>query len=261
VAEIHIETILYALTGGFIPVIIWLIFWLREDRARPEPLRRIILVFLAGALAVFAAYFLERLWCHNPWLANACLNIGNSQDHLIIGAPEKIILIIWSGIEELLKLFAAYLIVFNHPDFDEPVDAMIYLITAALGFAALENAFFLFDILSQSTSGHGVSFLFAGNLNLRFLGANITHIVSSAVIGGMVGLSFCLALKRRLLYAIIGLTTATLLHALFNLLIITSDGAQLLKTYSLFWILTILIILLFERVKKVVCLPPPTNNV
>ena len=39
--------------GGFIPVIIWLVFWLREDKKRPEPLRRVVLVFLAGDASSF----------------------------------------------------------------------------------------------------------------------------------------------------------------------------------------------------------------
>ena len=251
--EINTEIILYALTGGFIPIIIWLVFWLKEDRARPEPLRRIILVFSAGALVVILAYIIERLWCDNPWLQNACLNITNSADNPMIDLVwrEKVVLILWSATEEILKLFAAYLIVFNHPDFDEPVDAMIYLITAALGFAAMENAFFLFNILFEPSANNQITFLLTGNL--RFLGANITHIVSSAIVGAMVGLSFCLSLGRRLIYVIIGLTTASLLHALFNLLIITSDGNQIFKIFALLWLFAILIILLFERVKQVVC--------
>ena len=248
------ETILYALTGGLVPVIIWLLFWLKEDRAHPEPLRRVALVFLAGALAVVVAYLLERLWCQSSWFATACQQISNyslGDPANSIGGREKVVFVIWATTEEILKLFAAYLVVFNHPDFDEPVDAMVYLITAALGFAALENAFFLFDILTQHPASAGLTFLLTGNL--RFLGANITHIVSSAVVGAMVGLSFCLSLGRRLLYTIIGLTTAILLHSLFNLLIITSDGGQIFKVFSLLWLFAILIILLFERVKRVVC--------
>ncbi len=252
-AEINPEIILYALTGGFIPIIIWLVFWLKEDRDHPEPLRRVVLVFIAGALMVVLAYILERLWCDNPWLREACVNISKVGDNPLIGinGREKVVLILWSATEEILKLFAAYLIVFNHPDFDEPVDAVIYLITAALGFAALENAFFLFNILYQPGAGDHIVFLLTGNL--RFLGANILHLVSSAIVGAMIGLSFCLSLSRRLIYAVIGLVTAILLHALFNLLIITSDGDQIFKIFALLWLFAILIILLFERVKEVVC--------
>src|SRR3989338_3587279 len=246
------EMIFYALVGGLVPVAIWLYFWLKEDAVKPEPIRRIVFVFLAGAVSVIIAYLLERLWCQSSWLAPACQHISDSSNNQL-GGPEKVVLILWSATEEILKLFAVYLIVFNHRDFDEPVDAMIYLITAALGFAALENALFLFDILSQpgTLTNTTITFILTGNL--RFLGANITHIVSSAIVGAMVGLSFCLSLGRRLTYAIIGLTTAILLHALFNLLIITSDGSQIFKVFSLLWLFAIFIILLFERVKRVVC--------
>ncbi len=247
--------------GGFIPVIIWLVFWLREDKKRPEPLRRVVLVFLAGAAAVVIAYLLERLWCKHSLFTLACQNISNytagNPTGEVIGSAEKLVFVFWAATEEILKLFAAYFLVFNHPDFDEPVDAMIYLITAALGFAALENALFLFHILFENPANANITFLLTGNL--RFLGANVTHIVSSAIVGGMIGLSFFLPVSRRLLYATIGLITAFLLHALFNLLIITSDGGQILKVFSLLWIFAVLIILLFERVKQVVVSPLKLN--
>lgn len=45
-------------------------------------------------------------------------------------------------IEEGLKSFVVYKLHFNHPEFDEPVDGIIYGITVGLGFAAFENLFY-----------------------------------------------------------------------------------------------------------------------
>ncbi len=45
-------------------------------------------------------------------------------------------------IEEGIKSLAVYKLHYQHPDFDEPVDGIIYGITVGLGFAAFENLFY-----------------------------------------------------------------------------------------------------------------------
>lgn len=239
-----LEIVAFALAGGILPVLIWLFFWLKEDRERPEPKKLIARIFFAGALAVIAAYPLEILWCQLGYLSGACQGLSAAPVALITGA-EKLLLVAWALTEEVLKFLAAYIFALRSRHFDEPVDAMIYLITAALGFAALENSLFLFNALSES--GSSITTLLTGNF--RFLGANVIHTISSAVIGGMVGLSFKLGRGSRILYASIGLFTATALHAMFNFLIITTDSGGVFKIFAMLWLLAILIILLFERVK------------
>ncbi|MEK7552705.1 MAG: PrsW family glutamic-type intramembrane protease [Patescibacteria group bacterium] len=246
----QLNTILYSVFGGFLPIIVWLWFWLKEDREKPEPAGLIFRVFLAGGLAVAAAFLLERAACNLNWLTYACQQIADPEQ-LNLVAPSKILLLTWSAIEELLKLAAAYFVIFRRPEFDEPVDAMIYLITAALGFAALENSLFLFHTLIES--GDNATFFLTGNL--RFLGANIVHVVASAMVGGTIALAFCFHGWRCWFYTALGLITAILLHALFNFLIIMSVGNDLLKIFALLWLFTILIILLFEKVKTIVCQP------
>lgn len=246
-----LNLILYSLGGGLIPIVIWLWFWLKEDRRKPEPARLILRVFLAGAASVVLAYLLERAACDLAWFNSACRELSSpNPDWLAEGRQIKTLLLAWAGIEEILKFFAAYLMIFRHPAFDEPVDSMIYLITAALGFAALENSIFLFYTLTET--GSSAVFLLTGNL--RFLGANIIHIVASAFVGGMMALAFCFRGHRRLIYTVIGLITAILLHTLFNFLIIVSDDGQLFKILALLWLFAIFIILFFEKVKTVQCL-------
>ncbi len=244
----NLSIILYSLAGGLIPVAVWLWFWLKEDRTKPEPARLVVRVFLAGAASVVLAYFFERSVCDLSWLGAACQELSDPA-RLTMSLQTKTLLLAWAGIEETLKFLAAYLLIFRQAAFDEPVDAMIYLITAALGFAAVENALFLFNALTETGP---TAFLLTGNL--RFMGANIVHVVSSAFVGGMLAFAFCFRGFRRLSYLGAGLVTATLLHALFNFLIIISDSDQLFKVLILLWIFAILIILLFEKVKTVVCL-------
>src|SRR3989344_221087 len=89
--------------GGIAPALLWLWFWLSEDKKHPEPKLLILFAFISAILAV----------------------------------------ILWAALEELFKLTAAYFSVLTKKDVDEPTDFVIYLITAALGFAAMANSFFL----------------------------------------------------------------------------------------------------------------------
>ena len=51
---------------------------------------------------------------------------------------------LWAAlVEEVVKFMAIRFMILNDPEFDEPVDAMIYMITASLGFAAIENILFI----------------------------------------------------------------------------------------------------------------------
>jgi len=45
-------------------------------------------------------------------------------------------------IEEGIKSYTVYKLHYRHPEFDEPVDGIIYGITVGLGFAAFENLFY-----------------------------------------------------------------------------------------------------------------------
>jgi RsiW-degrading membrane proteinase PrsW (M82 family) len=49
-----------AILGGIGPAMLWLWFWLKEDRLHPEPKALLTRVFLFGGLAVFPTYFIQQ---------------------------------------------------------------------------------------------------------------------------------------------------------------------------------------------------------
>jgi RsiW-degrading membrane proteinase PrsW (M82 family) len=215
-----------AVVGGLLPAIFWLWFWLREDKAHPEPARLIIACFIAGIISTAVALPIERY-------VETVVTQG------------LLLYFVWAIIEEIVKFIAAYFVAFSDPNYDEPNDAMIYMITVALGFAALENGLFL--IKAFETGGTIGAFVTG---NIRFLGATLVHIVSSAVIGGAIALSYYKNLAKKIGYFIVGLITAGMLHGLFNYIIIKdSDGQQIFATLLVLWFSVILIFLLFEKVK------------
>lgn len=219
------QTFLFALIGGIVPALLWLWFWLREDRRCPEPKGLIALAFLAGMLTVPLVIFPEKLV-------------------ELFFAETAVIIILWAAIEELGKVALAFGFLRSRA-MNEPIDAVIYMITVALGFAALENALFMLDPLA---GGFLTETLLTGNF--RFIGATLLHTLSSATVGIMIALSFYLKDDLKRAYTLTGIVLAIALHALFNFFILKSDGANILSIFLVVWIGIIIVILIMEHIKR-----------
>lgn len=116
------------------PGIALLTFFYLKDRYDAEPLHMVIKVFLLGFLIVLPVMIIQRgimLWLgDNPFV-----------DAFIIS----------SGVEEALKWFVLYHMIYNHLEFDEPYDGILYATAISLGFATVENVIFAFA--SQASIG------------------------------------------------------------------------------------------------------------
>ena len=155
-----------------------------------------------------------------------------------------LLIFLWAAIEELLKYFAASLIILKKKAVDEPLDPIIYMITIALGFAAVENTLFLMNPDLDLYNG-----IITGNL--RFLGATLLHILASATIGVAMALSFYKSESIKKLYVRIGVLLSIVLHTLFNFFIIESNGEKILTVFAAVWIGVIVLLLFFEKVKRI----------
>ncbi|MBI2475660.1 MAG: PrsW family intramembrane metalloprotease [Candidatus Taylorbacteria bacterium] len=222
------ETIFFALAGGVLPALLWLWFWLQEDRLHPEPRGMIIRTFIAGMVAVPLVLPLEQLAEKRYALYSV------------------IVVFLWACAEEIFKWGAAYFAALDTKEYDEPIDAVIYLLTAALGFAAMENSLFL--VTSITKTSFVTSFVTG---NLRFIGATLLHVLSSGVVGLFLGLSFYKGRLAKKLYCLFGLALAILLHTVFNLYIMRSEGTSIFIIFCFVWVAVILLIAGFEKVKRI----------
>ncbi len=223
----NFTVIIYALMAGIIPSLLWLWFWLKEDNLHPEPRNIIALSFIAGCIAVVIAIMFEKF----------------TQD---LVSDTTIRYTIWAGIEEIVKFGAVVIVAFHARFLDEPIDAMIYCITVALGFAALENALF---ILNPLHLGQFSTSIITGNL--RFIGATLVHVVSSASIGFMLGLVFYRGIVLKTFSILFGIILAITLHTSFNLAIIHGTATSTLRAFGWLWCAVVILIILFEEVKAV----------
>jgi protease PrsW len=215
----------FALLGGLLPALLWLAFWLLEDRCEPEPKRYLVMTFVAGALAVFVALWLER-----------------SAAAYFTGAA---LLLVWATIEELLKFGAAYLVALRLRVFDEPLDAIVYMVTVALGFSAFENALFL---LTPLQSGDVLRTVITGDL--RFIGATLLHTLSSATIGVALALAFYKGAQARRMAALVGVVLAIALHTLFNFFILGAGGGTTFWIFLCIWVGVIGLLFMTEKIKQ-----------
>ncbi|MBI5733028.1 PrsW family intramembrane metalloprotease [Candidatus Jorgensenbacteria bacterium] len=226
-----IITLIFTLVAALVPAMIWLVFFLKED-VHPEPRRLIIYTFNVGilvSLLVLAAQVIFQ---------NTIGTLFESTIVAIIGL---------ALIEEIFKFLAAYWAVHNDPAFDEPIDAMIYTIAAALGFATVEN-FFIFANLANATDILVIPNILRA-VSLRFVGATLLHVLAAALIG------YYWALDHRrgpfTKMVVVGLLLATFIHAVFNYLILKFQAVNLLYPSLFLIIATFFILNDFEKLKTI----------
>ncbi|KKW37721.1 MAG: hypothetical protein UY86_C0004G0050 [Candidatus Adlerbacteria bacterium GW2011_GWB1_54_7] len=220
--------IFVAVIGGVLPALLWLFFWLREDRCEPEPRRYIIFAFLAGMAAVPLVLPLERQAMQ--YYSGTVLLSSSS---------------ISAGAGAAFSFFVPRAGAWGVRAKDEPLDALIYLVTAALGFAALENTFFLITPLQQ---GDILRSVVMGDL--RFVGATLLHTLASATVGLSLALSYYKPALERKLYALAGVILAIFLHLVFNFFILQEGSGATFWMFLVIWVGIVGVFLMTERIKQ-----------
>lgn len=210
--------LLYLLSFG--PSLIWLFFYLRKDK-HPEPNKMVIKVFIFGVLAALFGIFLQLLFTEAISLTGAGLTVMAALN-IFVGA---------GLLEETVKYLAAKSGAFFSKELDEPPDLILYMIIAALGFAAMENMLYLnHEILNAEKLAFFSQYhaLMPVRMTLEFLGwrfvsATFLHALASGLFGYFLALSFYYTKKRKL-YFLTGLGLAAFCHGLYNWAILTMSS-------------------------------------
>ena len=119
------------LLATILPSILIILFFVYSDKFK-EPRSEIIKVFIYGILITIPAYFLNTS-ISKFFYANTRVSEGLISSFLT-AAP----------VEEGLKLFILYYFVYKMKDFNEPIDGIVYGVTVSLGFATLENFYYVY---------------------------------------------------------------------------------------------------------------------
>lgn len=240
-------TYLFYIFLGFLPSLIWLAFYLRKD-SHPEPNSQVLKIFIWGMLIAPLAVLLQfgLVWLVKPFFDQKIIfslfsQLGNNWRGfltLIVFAPV---------VEEYLKYAIVKEKILKNPDFDEPLDAMLYLIIGALGFAAVENLVVILKTpllpISQAL----------GMINFRFIGATFLHALASGIVGYFLAKSL-LETKKRFPLIIHGLGLAIILHSIYNYLInLLNQNYSLIIVLAIVGLLSsaaIFVSISFKKLKK-----------
>lgn len=194
------QNIVYFVALGTLPSLIWLGYYLKKDK-HPEPRGMILRVFFLGAAVTIPVIFVEQ---------------GASELFSLLSLSPVFFWLLYfilgvAFFEEIFKYLVARIAAFSSKEADEPVDIMLYMIVAALGFAAFENILLLSRLAPVSPLSDLVVVT-----SFRFVGATFLHALASGLFGYFLALSFYTRKKTYNLHFSIGLITATILHGLFN---------------------------------------------
>src|SRR3990167_11492088 len=184
---------------GLLPSLIWMFFFYRQD-CHPEPKYLITKTFLMGIiispLAVLLQLGFKQIDSWTPF--NTLIAQGS-------------LFFLWAAFaEEFIKYYAVRTIALTDSAFDEPVDAVIYMIVAGLGFAAIENILFLFRTIPDGAQATLAVW------TLRSVGATLLHALSSSLVGYFLAMSwFFREHAKKLVF--VGIVLATVFHFTFNI--------------------------------------------
>jgi RsiW-degrading membrane proteinase PrsW (M82 family) len=198
----ELKQIIFIPLLSLLPCILWLWYFSSRSLYKRPSIRVLGVTFFLGALATVPALLLN-LAGQNFFREH----FGNSQfSHILV------LLFIVGPVEELVKLLVVYLYAYRKPQFDEPLDGVIFSATAALGFAAVENVVYL-------GQHDPMLVLLRGPLS------NPGHALFSAIWGLSLSRAKAAPNLVRTRFPIIagGLLLASLLHSLFDILLIASS--------------------------------------
>ena len=184
-------------------IVLFLIFYLRDKYDR-EPLGLLLKTFLIGAAVIVPVAYVEGelfrefgidIMGYNGWVTSLFS-----------------MLFLVALVEELAKFLIVKWYAWNKPAFNEPYDGIMYTVMASLGFATVENLFYVFQW------GITVAWLRA------FLTVPI-HALTAVIMGYYIGLAkYTKDKKKARKHLATGLGLAIVFHGVFNFFVSSEWG-------------------------------------
>lgn len=206
---------------AFAPGVSWLWYVRRKDVREPEPRLLVLFAFVLGCGAANIVGLLR------PRI-EAALGGGSG-----LGADLADAFLITALPEESLKLGAVALACLWSREWNEPMDGIVYGIAAGLGFASLENVYYL--------TAAGDPLLVVA----RAFTANLAHAAFTGGAAFFIGLAR-LGYRRGVPLALAGILGAILLHGLYDVFLFAIPRWNLV---SLLLVLPLALVLLGLKIR------------
>jgi len=124
---------MYLLLLALAPVVIIMFYVYFRDKYEKEPVRLILKGILLGAVIIFPVGIIE----------NYLLGYGKAFETIPKAAWDGFI--VAGAIEEAFKYLMVFILVWRNSNFNEKFDGIVYAVSVSLGFAAIENLFYVFS--------------------------------------------------------------------------------------------------------------------
>ncbi len=190
-------TVWIILSGIIAPAVFWLGYFYYKDRYRPEPIRNLGITYILGLVA---AYTCMKFYGLLPLVGipddPSALMEGQGLDYFFYSLG------VIGLVEEFFKFLPFLFIILRLKAFDEVIDGIVYASTIALGFASLENIYYL-------------KYLEGFELFGRAFASPLTHTIFSSIWGYTVGKA---RIDGKSLFkaSLIGLSIAAAVHGVFD---------------------------------------------
>jgi RsiW-degrading membrane proteinase PrsW (M82 family) len=124
---------MYLLLLAIAPAIILMMYVYFRDKYEKEPVKLILKGILLGAIIIFPVGLIE----------NYIMGFGTGFSKIPKAAYDGFI--VAGATEEAFKYFAVFILIWRNSNFNEKFDGIVYAVSVSLGFAAIENLFYVFS--------------------------------------------------------------------------------------------------------------------
>ncbi|MCH1624771.1 glutamic-type intramembrane protease PrsW [Fredinandcohnia quinoae] len=185
---------LAVIAAGVAPGLALLSYFYLKDRYDTEPFVMVFRIFIFGAILVFPIMFIQYIL-----EVEGIVKSGFLQAFFAT-----------SLLEEFFKWFILYYTVFQHIEFDEPYDGIVYGSAVSLGFATVENILYLL--------ANGVEFAVG-----RALLPVSSHALFGVIMGFYLGKGKFSKLELRRKWIFLALLIPFFLHGLYDYILMTQE--------------------------------------
>jgi RsiW-degrading membrane proteinase PrsW (M82 family) len=206
---------LAVISAAVAPAIALLSFFYLKDKYETEPLSLVVKIYIFGVLLVFPVMVLQfgfKEELHIPLFADAYFTSGL--------------------LEEFLKWFLVFYGAYLHEEFNEPYDGIVYAASLSLGFASLENIFYLYTFGIEEAL-------------VRALLPVSGHALFGVIMGFYLGKGKFSSGRKKVIYLVLSLIVPVILHGTFNLLLLSNTK------YIFFYMIPFMIFLWWFALRKV----------
>lgn len=123
-------------TLGVVPPILLLIYIYKKDKREKEPMKLLLSCFICGIIIILPTIILETI-------LGGVFEIFMTEGSVAYAIADGFIVAAFS--EELFKYTALKLRTWKSPDYNCSFDGIVYAVFVSLGFATLENVFYIWD--------------------------------------------------------------------------------------------------------------------